>query len=68
MTLVDNDVAFSAAAGVDERRAVTTFATPEMPSREVFELHQSTRIPFALWCLSCIGRGREAPHFRHGGG
>ena len=65
---VDSDVAgLSATAGVDERRAVT-IATPEMPSRGAVETHQLTHIPFAPWCCACIsGRGREAPHFRHGG-
>ena len=66
---VDSGVAgLSATSGVDERRAVT-ISTPEMPSREAVESHQLTHIPFALWCRACIsGRGREAPHFRHGGG
>ena len=66
---VDSGVAgLSATAGVDERRAVT-ISTPEMPSREAVESHQLTHIPFARWCRACIsGRGREAPHFRHGGG
>ena len=69
VALVDRDVAgLSASAGVDERRAVT-IATPEMPSREAVESRQLTHIPFAPWCRACIsGRGREAPHFRHGGG
>ena len=67
---VDSDVAgLSATDGVDERRAVTTTATPEMPSREAVESHQLTHIPFAPWCRSCIfGRGGEAPHFGHVGG
>ena len=66
---VDSGVAgFSATAGVDERRAVT-ISTPEMPSRDAVASHQLTHIPFAPWCRACIaGKGREAPHFRHGGG
>ena len=66
---VDSGVAgLSAAAGVDERRAVT-ISTPEMPSREAVESHQLTHIPFAPWCRAQIaGRGRDAPHSRHGGG
>ena len=45
---VDTGVAgLSATAGVDERRAVTISA-PEMPSREVVELHQLAHIPFAV--------------------
>ena len=69
VTPVDSGVAgLSATAGVDERRAVT-ISTPEMPSREAVESHQLTHIPFPPWCRACIsGRGREAPHFRHGGG
>ena len=65
---VDSGVAgLSATAGVDERRAVT-IATPEAASREAVEPHMLTHIPFAPWCRACIsGRGREAPHFRHGG-
>ena len=66
---VDSGAAgLSAAAGVDERRAVT-ISTPEMPSREAVESHRLAHSPFAPWCRACIpGRGREAPHFRHGGG
>ena len=59
---VDSDVAgLSAAAGVDERRAVT-IATPEMPSREAVESHQLTRIPFALWYRACISGRAEKLH------
>ena len=67
---VDSDVAgLSAVDGVDERRAVTTTATPEMYSREAVESHQLTHIRCVPWCRACIfGRGGEAPHFRHGGG
>ena len=66
---VDSGAAsLSATGGVDERRAVT-ISTSEMPSREAVESHQVAHIPFAPWCRACIsGRGREAPHFRHGGG
>ena len=69
VALIDSGVAgLSATAGVDESRAVTV-GTPEMPSREAVESHHLTRTPFAVSCRACIsGRGREAPHFRHGGG
>ena len=56
--------ALSATAGVDESSAVT-ISTPEMTIREAVESHQLT----PPWCRACIsGRGREARHFRHGGG
>ena len=41
----------------------------EMLNHEAVESHQLTHIPFAPWCRACTaGRGRETPHFRHGGG
>ena len=52
--VVSGVAGLSATAGADQRRAVT-IATPEVPSREAVELHQ-------------LGRGREASHFRQGGG
>ena len=52
--VVSGVAGLSDTAGVDQRRAVT-IATPEVPSREAFELHQ-------------LGRGREASHIRQGGG
>ena len=66
---VDSGVAgLSATAGVDKRSAVT-ISTTKMPSRETVESYQLTHIPSAPWCRACIaGRGREARHFRHGGG
>ena len=63
---VDSGVALlSATAGVDES---SYHFNTRNASREAVEQHQSTHIPFAPSCRACIsGRGREAPHFRHGG-
>ena len=38
---------------------------PKQPSKEEFEEHAKTHLPFRSWCRHCVrGRGKEMAHYK----